>query len=405
MIRRASAWLLLSAAACSNGPTDPATPITELPRALSTVEREILTASNAFAFSLAGELLPEAVDDNLFYSPLSASMVLGMLLNGADGETYTQMRSVLAFDGLSQEQINRGYADLIQLLLELDPSVTVEIGNSVWTRDGFPVLPDFMARVRAAFGAEAEDVDFASPAALERINGWADEATHGRIEKIFDQLPANVVMVLLNAIYFKADWTTQFDRSRTERAPFTRRDGSVVTADLMRVETGLPTGQVDGATLVELPYGGGAYSMVVALPDRGTAVEDLARSLTTERWDAWTASLHLGSAVVRLPRFELEWEKRLNEPLQAVGMTDAFDGARADFRRLTPGGGVWLDLVKQKAYVRVDEEGTEAAAVTGAVVVESAAQEIRVDRPFLFVLRERLTGAVLFLGIVNDPTG
>jgi serpin B len=178
-----------------------------------------------------------------------------------------------------------------------------------------------------------------------------------------------------------------------------------VTADLMRVETGLPTGQVDGATLVELPYGGGAYSMVVALPDRGTAVEDLARSLTTERWDAWTASLHLGSAVVRLPRFELEWEKRLNEPLQAVGMTDAFDGARADFRRLTPGGGVWLDLVKQKAYVRVDEEGTEAAAVTGAVVVESAAQEIRVDRPFLFVLRERLTGAVLFLGIVNDPTG
>ena len=154
------------------------------PRALSAAEREVLTASNAFAFSLAGELIP-APTENLFYSPLSASMLLGMILNGADGETYAQMRTMLGFGGLSQEQINKAYSDLIDLLLGLDPAVTMELGNSVWTQSGFPVLPDFMSRVRSAFRTEADDVDFGSPQALQRINGWANDATHGRIEKIF----------------------------------------------------------------------------------------------------------------------------------------------------------------------------------------------------------------------------
>jgi serpin B len=400
------ALLAVGYAACSEGPVEPGTPqpITELPRALSTLESRVLRASNAFAFSFAGELLPDG-NDNLFYSPLSASMLLGMVLNGADGRTYEQMRSVLALDGLSQEEINRGYADLTDLLLGLDPAVTVDVGSSVWTKQGFPVTPDFMSRVRDSFDAAAETVDFGNPATLGRINDWASESTQGRIEKIFDQLPGNVVMVLLNAIYFKADWTQRFERARTERAPFTRPDGSQVAADLMYLEGELRGRQGDGATLVELPYGGGAFTMVVALPDPGTTANELARNLTAETWNRWMNETSTGPAILRLPRFQLEWEMRLNEPLQRLGMTDAFEAGLADFRRMTPGGGVWLDLVKQKSFVKVDEEGTEAAAVTGAVVVESAPMELRVDRPFLFAIRERLTGTVLFLGIVNDPTG
>jgi serine protease inhibitor len=400
------ALLLAGAAACSNGPVGPEPrPITELPRALSAVEREILGASNAFAFSLAGELLPEAPDENLFFSPLSASMLLGMILNGADGDTYAQMRGMLGFGGLSQEQINQAYADLIDLLVNLDPTVTIELGNSVWTQSGFPVLADFMSRVRTAFGAEADDVDLGSPQALQRINAWASAATKGRIEKIFDDLPDDAVMVLLNAIYFNADWTQQFDRSRTERAPFRRGDGSTVTADLMYLQGRVPVGYSDGVTLVELPYGGGAFSMVVALPAEGRSAADLAESLTVETWSAWTAGIAESTAVVRLPRFENRWEKVLNAPLSELGMTDAFIPHTADFSRLTPAGEIYLSVVKQKAFVKVDERGTEAAAVTGGVAVPtSMPPEIRMDRPFLFLLRERLSGTILFMGVINDPT-
>jgi serpin B len=171
----------------------------------------------------------------------------------------------------------------------------------------------------------------------------------------------------------------------------------------MYLEHTLPMRQVDGATLVELPYGGGAFSMVVALPDPGTSASDFAKRLTAERWSAWMEELAPARAYVRLPRFELEWEKVLNEPLKKLGMVDAFGGA-ADFRRLTPGGGIWLEVVKQKSFVKVDEEGTEAAAVSGAIMPVSLPPEIRMDRPFFFVLREKLSGTILFMGVVNDPT-
>jgi serpin B len=396
--------LALGLAACSE-PAGPAPgPITELPRALSSAEQEVLARSNAFAFALAGQLIPKAADENLFYSPISASMVLGMLLNGADGRTYEQMRSVLAFQNLTQEQINQAYSDLTDLLLTLDPSVTIELGNSVWSRQGFPVQPDFLTRVRTSFDAEAQTVDFGDPATLPRINRWASDATHGRIDEIFKELPAGVVMVLLNAIYFKASWTAQFDKARTERAPFTRPDGSSVTADLMYLDAEVPAFHGATFSMVELPYGGSAFSMVVLAPAPGLSADAMLSGLNVEGWEARLGALTPSRNIVRLPRFELEWEKKLNEPLQALGMTDAFDSGRADFRRLTPGGGVWLDLVKQKSFVKVDEEGTEAAAVTGAVVVESAPPEVRLDRPFIFVIRERLTGAILFLGLLNDPT-
>ena len=386
--------------ACSESPTGP---VTELPRSLSEIEEEVLSASNAFAFTLAKELLPEEPDSNLFYSPLSVSMLLGMILNGADGNTNAQIESVLGLDDLTQEQINRGYADLIDLLLHLDSSVTIDLGNSIWTEQGLPVLPDFLERVQTIFSAEVESVSFDDPGTLDRINRWAREATRGQIETIFDELPAEAVMVLLNAIYFKASWVTQFDPDRTEPAPFTRPDGSTVSADLMYLDGhDIPMRRLGGATMVELPYGGGAFSMVAAIPPPGTTVRDFVRDLTDETWNGWTAGLAPGRAYIRLPRFELEWESFLNEPLIRLGMTDAF--GPADFTRLTPGGGVWLDVVKQKAFVKIDEEGTEAAAVSGGAVVTSAPPEIRFDRPFLIVIRERLRGTILFMGVVHDPT-
>jgi serpin B len=399
------AWALL-ATACSDstGPDRDGAPITRLPRQLSTVERDLLGASNAFAFDLTGRLLPAGPDENLFWSPLSASMLLGMVLNGADGDTYDQMRSVLGFDGMTQEEINEGYHDLAELLVGLDPAVSIEIGNSTWTGRGFPLQPDFSQRVSDAFAAEAREVDFGDPGTLDAINGWVDDATRGHIESIFDELPGNVVMVLLNAIYFQGDWTRQFDRERTTGADFTRADGSTVTADMMSLEDTFPFGSDDDVVMVELPYGGEAFAMTLVVPRYGRDVDDVVAGLTPEVWNGWLEGLTEAEVQVRLPRFELEWQAELDDALEALGMTDAFSPGAADFSRLTPGGGVWLDLVKQKAFVKVDEEGTTAAAVTGGTVVDSAPPTVRADRPFLFVLRERLTGTILFMGIVNDPT-
>lgn len=399
-----TAAALLAACSESTGPGD-VQPITELPRALSVQEEQVRSASNGFAFELMAELLPEGPGENLFWSPLSASMLLGMILNGTDGDTYAQIRSTLGFDGMSQEEINAGYRDLTDLLVGLDPAVSVEIGNSTWVREGYPVLPSFEERVSDAFDAEAREVDFGDPATLPAINAWASDATRGLIETIFDELPTNVVMVLLNAIYFQGDWTTQFDEAATREAPFTRPDGSTVAADLMSLEAEFRFGSYGDAMVVDLPYGGGAFSMTVALPAQGEDARELAAGLDAATWQAWIDGLVEVEMLVELPRFEIEWETELNEPLQTLGMTDAFDAGRADFSRLVEGGGPWLDLVKQKAFVRVDEKGTEAAAVTGGVVVDSAPPTFRADRPFFFALRERLTGTILFMGVVNDPTG
>lgn len=397
------AILVLVACTDSTGPGE-VTPITELPRPLTDAELRVLGGSNAFAFDLGRELLPEAPDDNLFWSPLSASMLLGMIMNGTDGDTWDQLRDVLGFDGMSEDDINDAYLGLIELLTGLDPTVEMAIGNSTWTDTGFPVTPAFEQRVTEHFDAEARELDLQDPTSLDAINAWASDATNGRIETIFDDLPANAVMVLLNALYFKGSWTTEFDRGRTEAAPFTRADGSNVTVDLMYLEETFVFGGDPDVAVVDLPYGGGAFSMTVAVPREGVSVDDVVRSLNQDRWNGWLEGIVETDGVVRLPRFELEWQAKLNGPLQTLGMTAAFDPALADFTRLTPGGGVWLDLVKQKAFVKVDEEGTEAAAVSGGVMVDSAPLELRADRPFLFVLRERLSGTILFMGVVNDPT-
>jgi serpin B len=402
------AFCTLAAGTCSDSPSGlgagPPARIDELPRALSAAERAVLEASNRFAFRLAGELLPVGPGENLFFSPLSASMALGMTLNGAGGATFDQMREVLGFEGLGQSAINEGYRDLIELLVGLDPSVRFEIGNSIWQELGFPVEPDFLDRVEDHFGAEVEEVDFGDASTLERINGWVDEATEGTIEQIFSALPVNVVMVLLNAIYFKGDWTVPFDEDFTSIGDFHRSDGSTVPTDLMMRDDTVAYVATERFQAVDLPYGGGAFSMTVILPAEGVSPEELVQELDEDAWQGWLGGLFTTRVALTLPSFELEWEAKLNEALETLGMVDAFDPGRADFTRLTPGGGVWIDLVKQKAFVRVDEKGTEASAATAVVIVQSAPPSVRVDRPFLFVVRERLSGTILFMGIVNDPT-
>ncbi|MEJ2205845.1 MAG: serpin family protein [Gemmatimonadota bacterium] len=392
---------------CGESPTGPGEveEITELPRQLTATEVELIDAGNHFAFDLLR--LASAPDSNLFLSPVSASMALGMARNGTAGETFTQMRSALGFGELPIESINASYRGLIQLLLGLDRSVEMAVGNSVWSRTGFPVLPSFLDTVRESFDAEAAELDFSSPGAPARINGWVSEATRGRIEEIVpDPIPAEVVMYLINAIYFKGTWTFQFDPRDTEDAPFHLSGGSTRTTKLMKLVGGLPYHATERFQAVDLPYGGRAFSMTVLLPTQGVGIEELVGSLDVDVWQDLTDRFAEADGTLYLPRFRMSYRRSLNDDLKALGMVDAFDGQRADFSRLSPSGGLYISKVLQKSWVGVDEEGTEAAAATSVEIgVTSVGNgfEMRVDRPFLFVLRERLSGTILFVGKVVAP--
>lgn len=386
--------------------------ITELPRALSSSELMVRNASNAFGFDLLQGVVDADLDRSHFISPLSASMALGMTLNGADGSTFEAMRSTLRFGGLPQEEINAAYRGLLDLLADLDPRVTFQVANAVWHTDRLTPLPSFVEAVRKSFDAQVEPIDFLEPGAPSVINRWVRQRTRDRIEEIVpDPLmnPADVVMYLLNAIYFNGDWTDRFDRAETRSGDFHLADGSTAPVEYMHRTGGFRMGGTADYTVVDLPYGGKAFSMTVVVPRNPTGLIPLVREMDEDHWNRLVESLgaeHPDAGLV-LPRFTLEWEGSLNEVLEALGMGLAFRPREADFSRLFGEPGPFISQVKQKTFVRVDEEGTEAAAVTAVEMrVVSAPPTIRVDRPFLFAIRERLSGTILFLGAISEaPQG
>lgn len=407
--------LALGGVACDS-PTEPnrdgpPEQIVELPRALSAVEAEVISASNRFGFDLLAQLTD---GDNLFMSPLSAHLALGMALNGARDSTLAATRSTLGFDqSATKTEINRAYTDLLTLLSALDPEVELEIANSVWHEQGFPFNADYLQTVQDAFGAEVGGLDFSSPSALSTINSWVDTNTNGRIKKMLDSISPSEVMFLLNAIYFKGGWRQEFAKDRTYDRDFTRSDGSTKPVKMMVREEGeLEVAHNATFQLVDLPYGGGAFRMTIMLPSEGVSLASRLDGLDADTWSSWTSGLHPTEAPVELPRFTMTWERELKDALSAMGMDIAFQAGRANFGDMladglnpqAPGTDLHITRVKQKSFVEVNEEGTEAAAATSVGVgVTSAPIPIIVNRPFLFAIRERLSGTVLFLGIVEDP--
>ncbi len=392
----------------ASGPGDDG-PITELPRSLSVSETELVAADNAFGLKLFHVLDSTAgPDDNLFLSPLSVAMALAMTYNGAAGATQGAMERTLELTGLSRDEINQAYRDLIDLLRDLDPVVEFAIANSIWYRDGITIEQPFLDDNRQYFDATIEALDFASPGAASTINAWVRDRTRGRIEEIVaSPIPNDVILYLINAIYFNGNWTYQFDPDRTAPRPFMLADGREVTVPMMAQSEKIPvaTAFVDGVRILDLSYGGGAFRFTVALPETPVGIHDLAASLTEDQWSGWVNALDSTEIIVRLPKFSLEQEYALRSPLEALGMIPAFCDTGADFTRMYRGvPPACISRVKHKTFVEVDEEGTEAAAVTSVeTVFDNAPPVFAVDRPFLFALRERFSGTILFLGKVVDP--
>jgi len=398
--------------ACSDSPTTPT--VAHLPRSLTAGEQQLVAADNRFAFKLFREIAARSgPDSNLFVSPVSVAMALGMTVNGAAGSTRDSMLRALELTGLPMDEVNRGYRGVIDLLRGLDGAVEFTLANSIWYRAGIVVGQPFLDDARTWFDAEVRSLDFAAPTAAQTINDWVSAQTRGRIPEIVpDPIPPDVISYLINAIYFKGSWTQRFDPALTHDGPFMLRGGGTVSARMMEHREAAPARVHFGpdVTVVDLPYGGRAWSMTIVLPSTAGGIDSLVAGLTQERWDGWIAALDTNGVVVTMPKFTLRHDISLNDVLSSLGMREAFCGPwLTDFTRAFPEGGACITNVKHRTFVDVYEEGTEAAAVTAVEFGRESAggpQHVFVDRPFLVAIRERLTGTVLFLGrIVNPAAG
>jgi serpin B len=349
---------------------------TDLPRPLSSSEIRVVGGANAFTF----ELLREATrslpaDANAFLSPLSASMALGMALNGAGGETFTAMQKSLRLTGLTEAEINQAFRELIKLFSSLDPSTEMRIANSIWARQGFSLEGAFKQTGTAFFDAEARTLDFGSPAALQAINQWVSGKTNRRIPKLLESISPEEMLFLINAIYFKGKWRDAFDPKQTQTGPFHAADGRNRSAQLMRQESSLRYQETADYQAVDLLYGNGAFAMTVLLPIGATRPADLLATLTPGAWKALTERFSEADVNLTLPRFRMEYGRSLNDDLTALGMAIAFDSERADFSRIAKvGPRLYLSRVEQKTFVEVNEEGTEAAAATAVAGGVAAAR-------------------------------
>jgi serpin B len=410
LLRLSAITLSCLALACAKDPVGPPPRITALPRALTSQEQGLIAADNRFAIKLLKQAVADTRDTlpNLFVSPLSVAMALAMTYNGAAGTTEDAMRATLELEGMSVAEVNESYRSLIKLLRELDPRVKFTIANSIWYLQGYAVEQPFLAANRVYYDALVSPLDFASPSAPETINQWVSEQTRGVIDKIVDQIPDGMRLYLINAIYFKGDWTEQFNPGLTQPRAFHLSDGSTVNVPTMTHGRQANIGLTwrTNATIVDLPYGGQAFSMTIVLPGDSTDVEDLVTGLTVEQWNEWTASLGPSKNEVFLPKFKITNDLALIPSLATLGMGIAFgcEPLTADFTRIHTPSELCITEVKHKTYVDVNEEGTEAAAVTSVGVgVTSAPLTIQVDRPFLFALRENLSGTILFMGVIRHP--
>lgn len=410
-----AAAALAAALACSDepiapGPAEPAGPspadsIIVPPRSAS-AEADVLEKSNAFAWTFLPAMMAADPHANVLVSPLSASMALGMALNGARGTTYEQMQATLGFEDLALDTINNGYRGLMIDLPAADSLVSTQIANSAWHRNGFEVNQDFLDKVRAFFDAEVAGLDFSDPSAAGTMNQWVSDKTNGRIEEIIEPpIDSQTMLFLINAIYFKGPWKYEFDPEKTRDAPFHISEGESQSIPMMDLTAEFAFGASGGLQIVELPFGEGAFAMTLLVPWGENAIDAEIEAMDAARWQGMLDSLSAREVRVVLPRFRVEYDKSLKEVLQSLGMTDAFVPDVADFTGISASSPpLYISEVKQKTFVEVAEEGAEAAAATSVEVgVKSLPPSVIANRPFAYLIRERESGAILFAGVLRRP--
>ncbi len=362
-----------------------------------------------FGFALFDQLRQTSPDENVLVSPTSVALALAMAYNGAGGETQTAIANALKLHSLDLEQINQGSEALTQHLAQLDPEVALDIANSLWVNQDLSVRADYIERMQAVYGAEVAALDFGTPAATEHINNWVKAQTRDHIPTIVDELPADQLLVLVNAVYFKGAWSEAFEPEQTRNRTFTLSSGEAIQHPLMAQQGDYLYLETDQFQAVSLPYGNESLSFEVILPAPGTDLAELSAELTPENWQGWMGELRSRPGQIQLPKFQFDYEADLIPALQALGMGIAFEPGRADFSGLTELE-AFINQVRHKTFIEVNEAGTEAAASTAIGMMPTSIAmppedpfEMVVDRPFVAVIRDRSTGALLFVGAIIDP--
>jgi serpin B len=369
----------------------------------------LLEADNSFGLKIFQKVRENSDEKNIMISPLSISIALTMAYNGADGDTKKEMEKTLELNGLTESEINGSYKMLIKALLDLDDDVTFNIANAIFYADIFTAKPGFLDINREVYDAEIQKLDFRSQQSVNVINDWVSEKTNKKIETIVKQLNPLDRMLLINAIYFKGTWSVEFDDKGTHDLNFTMTDGTVLKIPMMNKLDKVPYCSNNLFSAVKIPYGRGNYNMIVMLPAEGKNSMDVINEFTAGNWQSWMNSFEMTDRVdITMPRFKFSFEKGLNEVLKKMNMIKAFSTSDADFSRISDEY-LYISSVLHKSYIDVNETGTEAAAVTSVTFTTTSIgpepQKIYflVNKPFVFAITEEDTGAILFVGEVNNP--
>jgi serpin B len=367
------------------------------------VKSTFIRANNRFAFKLFRELSKQETNKNIFISTASVAIALAMTYNGSVGQTQAEMAIALELQELSLEQINKSNAELRKALGNLGEGIELAIANSLWAQEDVTFKPDFLQRIKDFYQAKVANLDFSAPTSLQTINNWVSENTRGKIKTILDRLSPAATLILINAIYFKGSWTDPFDTRNTRDRVFTLFDGTQKQHPMMFQSSTYRYYQNESFQAVSLPYGKKRVSMYIFLPNADSNIEEFQENLNAENWDKWMNEFQNMEGTIVLPRFQLEYQVQLKNALIALGMGMAFEGGFPQMCNQN----LAITNVIHKTFLEVNEEGTEAAAVTAVMMTRSMSLKptftMMVDRPFFCAIRDNQTGTLLFMGSIMEP--
>ncbi len=376
-----------------------------VPIELSLIEKSLSTSSNQFSFDIFKLIVEDETEsENIMISPMSISYALAMTLNGAAGDTRDAIMDALRYNNITLDDINSSYKALSNKITGIDKRVVMNIANSVWVEERLEVKEVFINALMDYFDAEGHQFNINDPDIIAEVNKWISDNTNGKIDDMISELHQDVVMLLINAIYFNGKWRYQFDKSQTSTEDFFTAGGSVVDADMMHLESTFKMYYHEDLTIAEIPYGQGNFVMDVILPAEEKTTTDILAMLTDSNWNTWVENMNEREIELYMPRFKYEYNIKLKDILSSMGMGIAFSGG-ADFSNISDQG-LAISEVLHQTYIDNKEEGTEAAAATVVIVYTTSLPPdpgvLRLDRPFYYIIRETSTNTIVFMGLTGN---
>jgi len=408
IVKMVAVFIIITLMAMSCSKSEEELPNEPVPINLTQDQVALIESGNSFAFDIFMKILGSAGEnENVMISPLSISYALSMTLNGADGTTRDSMLKALRMNGITPDEINDSYKNLTGALLSVDKRVLISIANSVWVEKNFTVKKSFTDILTNYYDAESRSFDINDAAAPDKINVWIEDKTNGLIKEMIDKLEDNTVMLLINAIYFKGKWKSQFDKSKTVEMPFFKSGGNQVDVPMMKQKNDFRVHEGDGFVVAEFPYGQGNFVMDIIIPNDQSGFNNTLAIVNDENYTSWINQMRSRETDLSFPRFKYGFKKKLKDILTDMGMGIAFSDD-ADFSNINDMYDLLINDVAHQSFIETNEEGTEAAAATvveiGLTSAPPTPMVLKLDHPFIYIIRETTTNTIIFMGKVADPS-